>query len=104
MRSISPPPITCLADSSSLDGGEMTARGSEVSSRGVTISTKFLSAAFPLLDPAPRGFSKESGAMFSTTSKEMRSERFQVNRSIGERDRFQNSGKLISNGTGQFES
>jgi hypothetical protein len=47
-------------------------------SRGVTITTKFsrqnsnnpnkagsrtagLSAAFPLLDPAPRGFSKESG-------------------------------------------
>jgi hypothetical protein len=30
-------------------------------SRGVTISTTFVSAAFPLLDPAPRDFSKESG-------------------------------------------
>jgi hypothetical protein len=61
----------------------MTACGLEGSSRGVTISTKFsrfpgsrivagsqtagLSAAFPLLDPAPRGFPKESGTLISKT-------------------------------------
>jgi hypothetical protein len=30
-------------------------------SRGVKISMKFLSAAFLFMDPAPRGFPKESG-------------------------------------------
>jgi hypothetical protein len=38
-----------------------------------------LSAAFPLLDPAPQGFSKESGASFSTSSKRVISQRIQVN-------------------------
>jgi hypothetical protein len=68
VRFISPPRAAYSRGFSSLDGGEMIDCGEEGLSRGVTISTKFLSAAFPLLDPAPRGFSKESGAQFSTTS------------------------------------
>jgi hypothetical protein len=101
--SFHPQCAVCSGGSSSLDGGEMMDCAEGGLSRGVTISNNFLSAAFALLDPAPRGFPKESGAMFSPTSKGMRLERFHVNRSIGERDRFQNSGKLISNGSGKLK-